>query len=131
MAVTQQAIQANVVNWFEIPVLDLQRAKLFYETVLSFKMTEETIAGETMALFPYQEGHGSSGALVAHQAEPSQGGTLLYFTSPSGDAAKELARVERAGGKVITPKTLITEEIGYCGYFLDTEGNRVALHSHE
>jgi predicted enzyme related to lactoylglutathione lyase len=53
----------------------------------------------------------------------------LYFTSPSGDAANELARVEGAGGKLLQPKTLISEDVGYYGLLLDTEGNRIAVHS--
>jgi predicted enzyme related to lactoylglutathione lyase len=60
---------------------------------------------------------------------PSTDGTLVYFTAHSGDLANELGRVEAAGGKVLLPKRLITEDIGYMGLFLDTEGNKLALHS--
>jgi len=37
--------------------------------------------------------------------------------------------VEKAGGRVLQPKTLINEDVGYMGLFLDTEGNRMAVHS--
>jgi len=56
-------------------------------------------------------------------------GVVVYFTTHSGDLAVELARVEGAGGQVLRPKTLITDDIGYMGVFVDSEGNRIALHS--
>jgi predicted enzyme related to lactoylglutathione lyase len=54
---------------------------------------------------------------------------LIYFTAQSGDVSVELARAKDAGGKVLVPKTLITDDIGYMAIVEDTEGNRVALHS--
>ena len=54
---------------------------------------------------------------------------LIYFTSPSGDLSNELTKVESAGGKVLMPKKLITDDIGYMALCIDTEGNRIALHS--
>ncbi|WP_336298543.1 MULTISPECIES: VOC family protein [Zeaxanthinibacter] len=54
-------------------------------------------------------------------------GPLVYFTS--ADVQQELDRVERAGGKIVNPKTLIKEDVGYMAVFTDTEGNRIALHS--
>lgn len=122
----------NVVGWFEIPTANLDRAIKFYETVFGFKMNRQLMGHLEMAFFPWLEnGLGSSGALVFQQEhyKPSTDGTLLYFTAHSGDLANELARVEAAGGVVLRDKTLITEEIGYMGLFLDTEGNRIALHS--
>jgi hypothetical protein len=56
---------------------------------------------------------------------------LIYLTSPSGDLKVELDRVDQAGGRVLEQKKLITEEIGYMGLFLDSEGNRIAMHSHK
>jgi predicted enzyme related to lactoylglutathione lyase len=122
----------NVVGWFEIPVLDLDRARKFYEEVLGLKLERHTMGPLEMAWFPsIEDAVGSPGSLV--QAEefykPSADGVQLYFTSPSGDAANELTRVEGAGGKLLQPKTLISEEVGYYGLLLDTEGNRIAIHS--
>lgn len=56
-------------------------------------------------------------------------GTLVYFTAFSGDLNNELGRVEKAGGKVLQEKTLIAEGYGQMALILDTEGNRIALHS--
>ena len=121
----------NVVGWFEIPVNDMERAMHFYESVFGFELTRQTIGEEDMAFFPWVEtGLGSSGGLVCHpEYTPSDKGVVIYFTAQSGDVAVELSRVEAAGGKVLMTKKLITEEIGYMGLFLDTEGNRIALHS--
>lgn len=122
----------NVVGWFEIPVSDMERAIKFYETVLDVKLERNQLEGLDMAWFPWEEkGLGCSGSLVCNPEfyKPSAEGSLVYFTPRSGDLATELSRVEKAGGKVLMPKKLIAEEIGYMGLFLDTEGNRVAIHS--
>lgn len=124
--------QKNVVGWFEIPVIDMEKAIKFYETVLDVKMERRPMGPLDMAIFPWNaEGLGAGGALVYYPDfyKPYKYGTVIYFTPKSGDLAIELGRVEEAGGKVIKEKTLIKEDIGYMGLFIDTEGNRIALHS--
>ena len=124
----------NVVGWFEIPVTDIERATDFYQKVFDLELERNTVGELDMAWFPMtEEGLGAPGSLVYHQEthRPSTDGVLVYFTARSGDLANELSRVEGAGGKVLLPKTLITEDIGYMGLFLDTEGNRIAVHSRE
>jgi predicted enzyme related to lactoylglutathione lyase len=127
------SIQRNVVGWFEIPVADMERAARFYETVFQFKLHRQPMGELDMAWFPWVEGEapGAGGSLVYHAEfyKPSNEGTLVYFSSPANDLSRELSRVEAAGGKVLQEKTLIADDIGYMGVFLDTEGNRVALHS--
>jgi uncharacterized protein len=124
-------IPQNVVGWFEIPVTDMVRAMAFYSQVFGYSLERHTFPGIDMAWFPFNDGPGAPGSLVCQPQEyqPSSLGTLVYFTSPSGDLAHELARVAPAGGTVLQEKTLISEDIGYMGLFMDTEGNRVALHS--
>lgn len=121
----------NIVGWFEIPVTDMERAIKFYEKVLDLELEKQKIGEEFMAWFPFKEdGLGTSGTLIKHeQYKPSSDGILIYLTPPSGDLAIELSRVEGAGGTVLTEKTLISEEHGYYGLFLDSEGNRIAIHS--
>jgi uncharacterized protein len=121
----------NIVGWFEIPVINLERAIKFYETILEIKLTPTKILEYEMALFPEIEGGlGTPGALMMHKSFiPSDKGVLIYITPPSGDLANELSRVEAAGGTVLQQKALITEEIGFWGVFLDTEGNRIGIHS--
>ena len=124
----------NMVGWFEIPVIDMDRAIKFYETVFDIKIQRENLGELEMGWFPFAEdGLGASGSLVKHETfyKPSTDGTLVYFTPPSGDLKNELGRVEVAGGKVLMEKKLIAEDIGFMGLFLDTEGNRVAIHSRQ
>jgi predicted enzyme related to lactoylglutathione lyase len=124
-------LQRNVVGWFEIPVSDMERAIKFYEAVFQFKLERQNMGDLDMAWFPYADVPGSPGSLV-HDKEfykPSTDGVLIYFTAQSGDLSNELSKVEPAGGKVLMQKKLITEDIGYMGLFIDTEGNRIAIHS--
>jgi predicted enzyme related to lactoylglutathione lyase len=125
-------IKHNIVGWFEIPVHDMDRAIKFYETVFEFKLERNQMGPLDMAWFPMVENEiGAAGSLIyfPEAYRPSKKGILIYFTAFSGDLAVELSRVEAAGGKVLQEKTLITDEIGYMGLLLDTEGNRIAIHS--
>ena len=122
----------NVVGWFEVPVTDMDRAIRFYEAVFQFKLERHQMGPLDMAWFPWVEGSvGSGGSLVCHPDfyKPSADGALLYFTAFSGDLAQELGRVEAAGGKVLSGKKLIAENYGFMALVLDSEGNRIALHS--
>jgi uncharacterized protein len=40
-----------------------------------------------------------------------------------------LARVVPAGGSVLVPKTEIGNDFGFFAHFVDTEGNKLGLHS--
>ncbi len=127
-------MQNNMVGWFEVPVQDMERAINFYEQVFEVKMDRHEMGELDMAWFPTVEGAGAMGSLVHHAQwyHPSAThGVLIYFTAHSGDLANELGRVEAAGGQVLQPKTLIAEDIGYMGMALDSEGNRIALHSRQ
>ena len=119
----------NMVVWFEIPVSDMDRAKKFYETVFIIEINIVDVGGLLMGWFPDRgEVNGARGTLIKQESYvPSQEGTLVYFASD--DVQNELDRVEKAGGKIYQPKTEISPEHGCMGVFIDTEGNRVALHS--
>jgi len=122
----------NAVGWFEIPVSNMERAMAFYEKVFEFKLDRNEMGPLDMAWFPYvPEGLGSGGSLVHFPAayKPSPEGVLVYFTAHSGDLDNELSRVEDAGGKVLQGKTRISEEHGFMALIIDSEGNRIALHS--
>jgi len=122
----------NVVGWFEIPTSDMDRAVKFYETVFGLKLQREKMGELDMAWFPFNmDAYGSAGSLVymPNFYKPSGEGTVVYLTANSGDLANEMSRVEAAGGKVLMDKNQISEEHGFMGLFLDSEGNRVAMHS--
>ena len=122
-------MKRNMVGWFEIPVNDMDRAKIFYETVFKVKIEVHDFGGLLMGWFPFDEGKiGAAGTLIKQDTYiPSEEGTLIYFMSD--DVQIELDRIEPAGGKIYQPKTQISPEYGYMAAFIDTEGNRVALHS--
>lgn len=122
-------MKRNMVGWFEIPVSDMDRAKTFYEAVFKVSIDIHDFGGMLMGWFPFSEGkEGAAGTLIKQETYiPSQEGTLVYFMSDNVQI--ELDRIERAGGQIYQPKTQISPEHGYMGVFIDTEGNRVALHS--
>ena len=119
---------ANSINWFEIPATDLQRAKKFYSAVMEIEMPEQEISGMKMAFFPYEEGDVSGALVEGEMFKPSADGAVVYLNCGE-DLSPYLSRVETAGGKVVMPRTLVTEEIGSIAMFIDSEGNRIALHS--
>ena len=126
-------IKNNMVGWFEVPVTNMERAIKFYEKVFEIKIERHQMGEFDMGWFPMtQEGSGAMGSLVCLPEfyKPSKEGALVYFTAHSGDLNNELERVKAAGGKVSKPKKLIAEGFGYMALFEDTEGNRVAMHSH-
>lgn len=122
------AEKVNPVGWFEIPVTDLVRAREFYEHIFEVKLEEHRMDDVDMAWFPMQEGvYGAAGTLArGKNYKPSSDGVLVYLTTPDIDAA--LSRVEKNGGRVLAAKTSIGE-YGFIGLFLDTEGNRIGIHS--
>ena len=122
--------KANVLNWFEIPAADIKRAKTFYETVFGIKMEEQDMMGMKMAFFPYEMGSGklSGGIVQGDMHKPSMDGPVIYLNG-NPDLQNALDKIAGAGGKVLMPKTQISAEIGHMAFFIDSEGNRVALHS--
>ena len=119
----------NMVGWFEIPVNDMDRAKQFYETVFNVEINIHDFGGLLMGWFPDRgEVHGAQGTLIKQDTYiPSKKGVLIYFLSDN--LQNELDRVVIAGGEIYQPKTQISPEHGYMGAFIDSEGNRIALHS--
>ncbi len=120
-------IKPNPVNWFEIPVSDIGRAKTFYEAVCGVDLAVNEMNGSKMAWFPMEMGKpGSAGTLIQGEGyTPSHTGSLVYIHVPKIDEA--LGRIADAGGKTLLPRTSIGQH-GFIAHFEDTEGNRVALH---
>jgi len=109
-------------------VADFARAKAFYETVLG-RPIEPMVMGSTTMGFLSTDPNAVGGAIVSGEgASPSRQGTTVYLNG-GDDLAPMLARVERAGGSIAVPKTEIGNDFGFFAHFIDTEGNRVGLHS--
>jgi uncharacterized protein len=122
----------NVISWFEIPTSDLSRAQIFYEKIFDVKLTPLDTPNIKMRMFPLEDPMaGVGGAIVDsggfHRASATEG-PLIYLNG-NPDVQIILDRVEKAGGKIAVPKTQISPEHGYMGVFIDTEGNRIGLHS--
>lgn len=120
----------NAINWVEIPVIDFDRAKKFYSKIYDYEMPETMVGATRMGFLLYEQKEGRVGGAICkgEQYVPSRQGALPYLNG-GNDLQTVLSRVEDAGGKVVISKTFIGDSIGYFAQFLDTEGNRIALHS--
>ena len=117
----------NTINWFEIPAADFDRAVKFYSTVFNVQLHNEIVMGVQSAIFPGDGEESVNGAIVfAERYVPSSTGSVVYLNADHQMDAI-LARVESSGGKVVMPPTDIG--FGFIAFFLDTEGNKVGLHT--
>ena len=120
----------HAISWFTIPATDFKRAVKFYNSIFDFNLSEVKIGAETIAFFPVEESGIGGHISVNEKIKPSADGPVLYLNG-GDDPGNILDRVEKSGGKVIHPKSQVTPEIGFIALFMDSEGNRVALHSPE
>ncbi|MBL0064763.1 MAG: VOC family protein [Bacteroidetes bacterium] len=122
----------NALNWFEISVSDIKRARKFYETVFEIEMPVQEMMGMQMAFFPAEDMNGkvSGGLVQGPMHKPSADGAKIYLNG-NPDLSNALGKIEKAGGKVMMPKTKISDDIGYMAFFTDSEGNALALHSNK
>lgn len=118
----------NAISWFAIPVTDLERARTFYSTVLDIRMPDMTTPGGTCAVFPQME-TGVAGSLNPFLGfKPTADSGVTIWLDAGDDLQVALDRVEWAGGRVLQAKESIGE-FGHVAMILDTEGNRIGLHS--
>ena len=118
----------SFVSIFEIPATDISRAVDFYQAILDIEIEKMTFPGMQMGLFP-SEGQMTFGVIIqGEDYTPSANGVTIYLNG--GDNLQViLDKVEEKGGNIIAPKTLHADESGYFGMFIDSEGNRIGLHS--
>jgi predicted enzyme related to lactoylglutathione lyase len=118
----------TLINWFEIPVADMDRAAAFYEAVFDVKLKRETMSCAQLAVFPYEMPATGGCLCKSDLLKPGKGGCVPYLDG-GADLATPLARAEKLGAKIVLGKTLITPEIGYMALLEDCEGNVIGLHS--
>lgn len=118
----------SYVSIFEIPATEISRAVNFYQAILDIHIEQMDMPEMRMGIFPY-EGQLVTGVIIeAEGYKPSADGVTIYLNG--GDNLQViLDRVEKQGGKILTPKTLHADESGYFAIFLDSEGNKIGLHS--
>jgi predicted enzyme related to lactoylglutathione lyase len=122
----------NAISWFEIPATDLSRAQKFYETIFNIQMIPFDTPNFQMRMFPVEDMmNGIGGAISKAEGfyKPSATDGPLVYLNANPDVQNILDKIEAAGGKIVVPKTQISLEFGHMAVFVDTEGNRVALHS--
>jgi predicted enzyme related to lactoylglutathione lyase len=122
----------NAISWFEIPTVDLDRAQKFYETIFGTTLIPLDLQNLKMRMFPIENQMAGIGGALCYNKEfykPSSTDGPLIYLNGNPDVQKILDKIESAGGKILVPKTQISPEYGYMAVFIDTEGNRIALHS--
>jgi uncharacterized protein len=122
----------NAISWFEIPTIDIDRAQQFYETIFGITMMPMDMPNIKMRMFPLDDMMTQvGGALVDsggfHKVSATDGPLIYLNANP--DVQNVLNKVVAAGGSIMVPKTEISPDYGFMAVFIDTEGNRVALHS--
>lgn len=122
----------NAISWFEIPVTDIDRAQKFYEAVFQVQMIPMDFGTTKMRAFPLDNAmEGVGGTLIDtggfHKPSATDGPVIYLNGNP--DVQVFLDRAVAAGGSVVVPKTKISDDYGYMGFIIDTEGNRIAFHS--
>ena len=118
----------SYISIFEIPATDISRAVDFYQAILDIKIEKMDMPEMQMGIFPY-EGQKVTGVIIkADGYKPSADGVTIYLNG--GDNLQViLEKVEKNGGRILIPKTLHADESGYFATFIDSEGNKIGLHS--
>ncbi len=119
---------SHAVSWFEIPVVDFERARAFYQTVLGRHVEPLVMGPITMGMLATDPDAVGGAIVAAEGCTPATVGTVVYLNG-GDDLSVMLARVPGAGGSIVVPKTDIGSGFGFFAYFMDTEGNKVGLHS--
>lgn len=113
---------------FEIPATDLDRAVTFYQEILDIQIERMEFPGMAMGLFPYENQMVTGVIMQGEEYQPSASGVTIYFHA--GDNLQTvLDQVETSGGKILVPKTPHADESGFFALILDSEGNKIGLHS--
>ena len=122
----------NAISWFEIPATELDRAQKFYETIFNVSMIPMDMENIKMRMFPLNDMMTQVGGAVVDSGgfhKPSATDGPLVYLNANPDVQNVLDRVAAAGGNIMVPKTQISPEYGYMAVIIDTEGNRIGLHS--
>jgi uncharacterized protein len=118
----------NLVSIIEIPATELTRAIKFYQSILTINIKEADMGDVKMGIFPNDEGTVNVVLACGADYKPTSIGNVIYLNG--GDNLQPiLDKIEPNGGKIIVPKTEISPEMGCFALFIDTEGNKIGLHS--
>lgn len=118
----------NAINWFEIPVLDFNRALKFYSAILEIEIQPAEMLGNKIGFLPSDRTNVSGAIVQGAEYKPSQSGSLVYLNGGK-DLQSVLNRVKKNEGKIVVPKTAVGPDMGFFALFIDSEGNKIGLHS--
>ena len=121
-------IMKSYLSIFEIPATDISRAITFYQDILDIQIEKVAMPGMEMGVLPYEDQMVTGIIVKSEDYQPSVKGVTIYLDG--GDNLQTiLDKVENQGGKVLVPKSPLADESGYFALFLDSEGNKIGLHS--
>ncbi|HEY2124669.1 MAG TPA: VOC family protein [Chthoniobacterales bacterium] len=125
-------MSADTLCWTDIPVADLDRAIKFYSAVLGKPVSKQSFENFSYGLLPHEEQNASGCLCVASDSvgsinKPSQNGPLIYL-SVDGRLDEAIQAVGANGGSVLQGRQPIGPH-GVRAVVLDSEGNRIAMHS--
>jgi uncharacterized protein len=118
---------ANQIVWCDIPVLNLDGAVKFYSAILGQEVKKQELPGMTIGILPHNDGEVGACLFVSEEEKPSEKGAMIYLNA-NGRLDDAIAAVIPNGGKIVQPKHPIGP-FGFRAIIVDSEGNRVALHS--
>lgn len=122
----------NAISWFEIGTTDLNRATKFYEAIFGITLIPMDLENIKMRMFPLNDMMTQVGGALVDSGgfhKPSSTDGPLIYLNGNPDVQNVLNKVEAAGGKIFLAKTEISPEYGFMAVIIDTEGNRIGLHS--
>ncbi len=118
--------EKNRAVWFDIPVVDLDRAIVFYAAVLDIEVSKEQFDGYSFGVLDHQDGNG--GCLIENSKEVSSDRGILVYFNVDKRIKEAVGLVDKHGGSIISDIHAIGPH-GYRAIVLDSEGNRIVLHS--
>ena len=118
----------SYISIFEIPATDISRAVKFYQAILDIKIEIMDMEGMQMGLLPFEGQKVIATIMEGKGYVPSTNGVTIYLNGGE-NLGEILNKVEENGGEITVPKTLHGDESGYFAIFLDSEGNKIGLHS--
>mgnify|MGYP002395903328 CR=1 FL=1 len=113
----------NRFNWVEIRVRDLEKAKRFYESLFSWKITGDE--NKDYAYWLIDTGEKLGGGMWRFP-EGKPLGVLIYILVD--DVEKALEKIVKLGGKVVVPKS--KENGNTMATFADPDGNLFGLYEY-
>lgn len=118
----------NTISIVEIPVSNMERAGKFYGTILNVSIEKMTMEDTELGVIPANPDSVNVVLVKGKDYIPTKNGIVVYL-NVGNDLQPALDKVEKNGGKIVLPKTLISPEMGYYAYIIDTEGNKIGFHS--